>query len=464
MLIKCVAPIRAESGKNVPIGIIIVNDTNTIAHIKQVEINSKYQNPPLATRKTTLNIDINESHCSHEIKAGQSCCEIFFIECENGYSGKMLIDVKVNYDSNSKFNKHNKFETGIQVDIYINTIPTLPGWYHGTCYTPNNFSQTFDDLVVLLGKSMGLSWVIAVKNDPLVNQHEDKIVDGFEFLSGRLIDTIGSYGNRIQLLAVEISDLITSYTKLASSLEIVSGKGGLSFAAGPFYRKGTLIQKLFSTLWRTTDLESPKLNGIIFSYINLADDLGAFYSVRSLWVEQLLHGKFLSPLTNGTFASEVLGLEKERFIGSLRTVIHCGNNFNTASIIKALKDGNLFVTQGPFVLFTLKSSEGLEVTLGETIYGTSFDISIHVKTSPEFGRFDEVMVIVGDITTHEEEILFFVLDKWFKGDNEAQINEENILNEVKISKGYIRIEVITKKGDQSFFAFTNPIWVNKLQP
>ncbi len=149
MLIKCIAPIRAAPGTNVPLGIILTNDSKTVAHLKRVEISCRYYNPFQASLKTSLNYDINESYCSYTIRQNQHCCEIFFIECRNEFTGKIIIDVRLDYNTDS--DPINVFQSTFEVDINSTAIPILPDWYHGTCYTTDTRIHSVDDLAVLPG-------------------------------------------------------------------------------------------------------------------------------------------------------------------------------------------------------------------------------------------------------------------------------------------------------------------------
>ncbi len=186
------------------------------------------------------------------------------------------------------------------------------------------------------------------------------------------------------------------------------------------------------------------------------------------WVRQLLEGRRLTLMAgndaHGNFArTRQIGIpfvsiqetDRHRF-GVWKTGVFLGKSAeNPQEILNALRLGNVFVTNGPFVDFNVIANEGV-IPVG----GTTNNIKVvhcTVRSSKEFGTITQVQLLAGDLKEQKERIVW---QESFEPNQTFNVQEKITLR-LSPQIGYIRCQAITQTGNQSFKGLTNAIYVHR---
>lgn len=182
------------------------------------------------------------------------------------------------------------------------------------------------------------------------------------------------------------------------------------------------------------------------------------------WVELLLRGKRIF-ITGGSDAHgnfnrfRQIGLpfwtireHREHIFGSVRTAVFLPGERCVASLIEAMRQGKMLVTDGPFLQITLTNEKAEQAMPGDTLRGTTFALQLKGMSTPEFGHLHKMTVFYGEFGTNREIQLRAYRDfgEMFECDESLEVQRS--------TDGYVRAELQTHTGKRTFRCFTNPIW------
>ena len=122
-----------------------------------------------------------------------------------------------------------------------------------------------------------------------------------------------------------------------------------------------------------------------------------------LLFSQLYHGIGMEMTEDGTG----LYYKHSRSLGDISHLtgdvgIHFDNKNDIPSVVEALKNGNCFVTNGPFLNFTCDISN-INYKMGHQIACQRGKINIHIISTPEFGLINKIIVYKGEIGAKKEQ-------------------------------------------------------------
>lgn len=229
-------------------------------------------------------------------------------------------------------------------------------------------------------------------------------------------------------------------------------------AAHPFC-KVSFLEKLFLRRgqWEIDDFNEDKITGLqIF--------VGSFdkhikESLRK-WIYLLLNGHrlfiYAGNDAHGSFNRNIeikipfisLNISKNRIFGYMKTGVYIEKGAEINELLGQLKKGSCFVTSGPSIFYYLYS-DTQKYMPGSTIINENVNIYIDVKSINEYGKLEEVTLIIGDLIKKIEiEYKYTLSEMTFNYDGNLPI--DNLPPEY-----YIRIECSSENG----FAYSNPVWV-----
>ena len=91
----------------------------------------------------------------------------------------------------------------------------------------------------------------------------------------------------------------------------------------------------------------------------------------------------------------------KQILGRCRTGVFPEKHNNIESTIKALSNGNCFITNGPYLNFNLNGN----INMGNEITGQNAKLNISALSSPEFGTILGIRVMQGIIGEKKEVVL-----------------------------------------------------------
>jgi hypothetical protein len=182
------------------------------------------------------------------------------------------------------------------------------------------------------------------------------------------------------------------------------------------------------------------------------------------------HGSF--NYTNTETWTALYGGLSNNAIGKLKTYAYCqqGMGENGENVIRALENGNSFMSNGPLISFTINHKKNTYQSGDFLSYSdkNNYKLSINALSSEQYGDIISLKILVG--TANDEKIL---LEK--NGGKKIKLKENlNDLIKTYISEEkniYLRVEVKTQRiysqaekeiflrDKESFYAFSNPIWI-----
>ena len=241
-------------------------------------------------------------------------------------------------------------------------------------------------------------------------------------------------------------------------------KNALCIPAHPFNRVPSLQQFFFKRgVWENKDINSNKIPG--FQILNGEYDSN-FINSMNIWINLLLKGVkkyiYAGNDAHGNFniyrqiktPMLTLSEKKAQMFGYYRTGVF-SENLNINSIIKSMKSGSCFITNGPYLKFST-SIKSKQYMSGSVIRNNTAEIHLHAISSPEFGLIKKIIIIKGIIGEAHEEVCLVI-----KPNNKYECKlDYNIFIE---NKCYYRtrIDVISKKTP--IFALSNPIWYENIK-
>ena len=135
--------------------------------------------------------------------------------------------------------------------------------------------------------------------------------------------------------------------------------------------------------------------------------------------------------------------------GDWRTGVYLDSSqIDTDSILKSLKAGNCFITNGPAIKFEANCKNEI-YSMGSYCNEIS-ELNLNIISSQEFGKISSYMILQGTIGESQERVIFSeqIDEIKFKIEFNKTVDLEN-------ANGYVRCEVQTHTGK---IALSNPIW------
>jgi hypothetical protein len=236
----------------------------------------------------------------------------------------------------------------------------------------------------------------------------------------------------------------------------------LLFAAHPA-DKPPLLQRLLlkRDSWYYKDLRLKAIDGIQF--INGGDE--TFIRIgKKLWIRELLDGFHPVVLAgndaHGNFSRfrqigiPFLTMREHHYhlFGKWRTGVYTRQSeLNTDNLLKAMKSGNCFLTNGPALQLCLKDTSN-QYYMGEECNKPTA-IYFEVLTSAEYAGISDIKLYTGDLSSREETMIFSN-----KISGQHYYISKQIPFRTPVVNGYVRMEVTTKKY---FQAISSPVWFRR---
>ncbi len=391
----------------------------------------------------------------------------------------------------------------LKVYLAEDPLPALKGWHYGDAHYHSDFTNDHVefgaplDVTAYVARALGLTWFAVtdhsydvddlpynyLKNDPDLQKwkkfqklvadwnwrHSDMII-----ISGEEVSCGNHRGENVHLLGLGISDFIPGKGDSAEIwlenkpdltipevLDRIEANNGIAFGAHVGDQASFLEQKLLGRgNWHIRDGLYENCAGL--QIWNGRD----FKQGRKLWIDLLLqgkravciagndaHGNFNRYRQIGIPFLKIAEGDWQKF-GDVRTAVYC-EKLTLENILTALKNGNSFVTNGPF-------GKILVVDINEDIYsmGTLVPtkpnyLTALAKSTSEFGAIQSVILFSGDLEAKEEAIWkkWSLSSYWWKFDIPLK----------SFSGNYVRMEIESANSTKKFHCFTNPIWLENLE-
>ena len=499
-------PHRVEPGKKIPL-LVLVKDAHRFP-IELVQIEVK------AHRKQTEILRKNLLSESLSITSA-FWYKVINLDAPPGISG--TIDLQVSFTVKRKgkissFFNDNYIGTShapLQIRLSSYPLPTLPGLFYGDLHVHSNYTSDqveFGAPLPAIQKSaeaMGLSFVAItdhsydmddcpnnyLRNDPHLQKwkqfrtevaHLNSKPNGKQTLliPGEEVSTRNHRGRNIHFLILNdpsfhkgTGDGAEKWFKTRSENSIPEilkklPDSAAAIAAHPAVPIPRLEYLLVNRgKWEKADSMYPKLSG--FQVLNGEVDDG-FRDSMKLWKWSLSKGnhKYIYAGTDAhgnfnrfrqvSFPFFKMTEMENQILGEKRTGVFL-EHLSLLGILKALKSGNCFITDGPALQLFAKNADQITAQMGATISGTVFEISAKIVSSPEFGRFQKIRLLLGNIKKADDKIRETSLRFHQAKSSEFELTIFRRLA-LREPEAYVRVEVQTDAGK---IAYSNPIWLEK---
>jgi len=343
------------------------------------------------------------------------------------------------------------------LDFYCNTdhsydLDDLPGSWTETDPALAKWKSSREEIKRLNNRNPGKSFIIPSEELSLHNQDGRNvhalILNNSKFLPGSGDGAEEPFNFHADYNTKTVHDSLANES--------------LCIAAHPF-NIVPLVQWFFVKRgkWQLKDIVEDNIAGI--QIINGALDEG-YYEGLEIWKKLLLGGykKFIyaGNDAHGNFnifrqiKTPMLSLyeKKEQLFGEFRTGVHInGENRAIESVVTSMKNGNCFVTNGPFINLTCQNN-GQICEMGSAVRSNYGIITVSIISTPEFGMIKKMIIKKGVVGENKELDCFTIMNpREYKLLKDFEINSDH--------NCYFRCEVeIESKPDARIFALSNPIW------
>lgn len=476
-------PIRIikNQKRTIPL-LIIVKD----AHLFPVTINSVKVsiegNHKIISQNFILKKEINEKYFSQIL-------DVNVVEMEADQFLQIIVKLEVEIDDKLKIVINDNFPDILTKPYKIfyakKPLPLSENWFAGE---PHYHSIHTADQVEFgadikstaeMAKAMGLSWLFITdhsydlddslnsytKNDaeiPIWKQMQKDVEEcdskEFRIIPGEEVSIGNSKGENVHMLAINHNEFIEGHGDSAekwfknkpqhslTEIKKLHKENNLFIAAHPI-ENIPFLQKL--TLrrgnWNNDDYQNSGIN--FLQIINSAESDNIERSVNS-WKNMLLKGNryYLIAGNDAHGNFNVMRQIKSPFWKLFSSQKQVFGQFYTAfkyeenRPIAGLKNGEVIVSNGPFLSFKLKIGNDF-IPIGSSCKTGKVNLIFESKTSTEFGIISKISGYIGDYNSCKE--------------TEIENPENNYEIEL-LEKGYVRMSLKTENGG---VVFTNPVWV-----
>ena len=143
----------------------------------------------------------------------------------------------------------------------------------------------------------------------------------------------------------------------------------------------------------------------------------------------------------------------KQILGVCKTGVFPEKRNNIQSTLEAMRRGNCFITNGPFLNIKILINEE-EYEMGTEINSSSGILKVCALSNSEFGNLRGYRILKGIIGNRKEIV---IKDESL---NEKKYDFEFNLDLSVESKTYFRVEIETENYRGPCIAMTNPIWLN----
>jgi hypothetical protein len=297
-------------------------------------------------------------------------------------------------------------------------------------------------------------------------------------IPGEEVSCLNSHGEVVHLCGLNLREFIPGnldgarkgrnrdpQISLADAIKKIHDQGGIAIAAHPGSRMG-FMQRLLLTRgnWSLPDLmQSVDGMQIMNNGISSMLDRG-----KVLW-KNMLHKGSKVPLIAGNDAhgdfnryraitTPFLNISDrlDRFFGNGKTGIY-GQPGTIPEILDAIRQGKTFITTGPFLSLSITGKPSGDQAISYSPISPEINrIFIHVRSTAEFGRINEIKVLAGKNEGFEE---FVVFSRNYNNENRFSIDAEIDINSLKKGMIYLRAEAMCNSPQKiPSMAFTSPVY------
>jgi hypothetical protein len=437
--------------------------------------------------------------------------KLFEVEPISGFGGNLWINViftvqikgkiKRIYNDNYKLTSH----APLKVHVAHEPIPKFDGLLYGDLHYHSNltadqveFGAPIEESAKM-AKAMGFGFLCLtdhsydiddiidnpLKNDPEIPKWKEmhsvaKSYKDFIVIPGEEVSCGNHYRMNVHMLMLNNKEFIRGSGDSAerwfrttpehSVKEILSEiePNAVAFAAHPEERP-PLLQKVLLRRgkWGWKDYIQVNLSGL--EVLNGAIN-DSFHSGIHEWVNLILQGKKLS-IVAGTdahgnfnrfrqigFPFFTMREHENQIFGKTRTGVFVDDEPTKEKIISSLRNGNCIITDGAIAKIIAKDEKDKIYQMGDEIHNNIRSISVHVKSTIEYGKLKDIKLIIGDVANGKEEILMNISGSAIKERYDDEYSfEDNIQINNTPDFCYIRAELKSEKS----VCLTNPIWVRK---
>ena len=334
-----------------------------------------------------------------------------------------------------------------RLDSYLENDPETPKWKQFQAEV-DTLNQNRTDCIAVRGEEL------SCRNSDGRNVHL-LLLGQREFIHGT-----GDSADRALRTKSEYS--------LSEALALRS-ESGAAFAAHAFELVPVLQRLLLGRgEWHLKDLTHEGLSGL--QILNGVVDTG-FTRGIDLWTRNLLQGRRLSALAgndaHGNFNRyRQIGIpfltmreSPSHIFGRMRTGVFLRGAMNEQSILQALRNGQMILTDGPIARVEVSPHEGLQ---NNGRFGhRSLRLVLRAVSTPEFGEIASVKIISGKVGNAREQVAF----------QHEGVGGLEYGTEVNVSSSradYVRVEIWSHEAGSfdgcRHFCLTNPVWLREHLP
>ena len=496
------APHRVEPGQAIPILLLIKDAHRFPVEIQSLLIEIKQADQLISKHSIPLNLLIDNSRFWHRI---------FYLEKPPDLFGSVNIDVQIILKINGKIKKYHNDNYRIsshqplKVFLAKDPLPRFDNWYFGDFHYHSNYTEDQVEFgapleaTVEMARAIGLNFFAVTDHSYDLDDHEDSWVQNdhsipkwhrmwqeaenlnrkhtnFVILPGEEISA-GNHQNRnVHLLVLNNraffpgqGDSAEKWLRTKPDLSITEvlnqiETDALAIAGHPEIPTPFLQWLLIRRgKWQWQDFQHQRLNA--FQIWNGEYDR-SFQFGSGTWVKLLLAGKKLAILAgndaHGNFNRfRQIGFpfftfreNYSQLFGNMRTAVKIAGNFSAQEIIQAVKKNRVLVSNGPVLDIRIQNEINRSGTIGDEIEGRNFKIQVTAKSTEEFGRFDSVQLLFGNLVAKQE----FSLQKITTFPRPYDFSLEQPLPQLS-ETGYLRVELSAKQADGRVSrCLSNPVW------
>lgn len=489
-------PHRLEPGRDLPV-LILLKDADTF---------------PVTLDRVSIFIDtVPFKHFQiHESIRSTLFERILFVNLSDLKPGLHHVDIRIDYTmrgrNRSCFNDNYRTTGKKPFPLLLSSTPTpcFEGYIAGEMHAHTEYTSDQIEFAAsirtnaVMARAMGLRFYCATdhsydlddedgdysRNDPDLKKwrrfnHEiiefNRGTEGFCIIPGEEVSARSKRGRNLHLLVYNSDRFFPGsgdsgdrwfYRHSEHSIDEISRSldgESLAVAAHPV-DKVPWIQRLLlgRAEWRLEDIGYASLRFV--QIINGSHEKQRKSEI-AFWTRLLLEGQRVYGLAgndaHGNFGRyRQMGLpfltireSYDQLFGAWRTVVyHPQADLSPGSLIKRIREGNSYMTNGPALQLRLLSG-GREIPMGG-VTDHADTIIAEALSSPDMGSGLHIRVLRGETGTKQERLLFERLteDHSFQ----STIQEQLPAHDCNV---YYRAELIVRGKNGTFFAYTNPVWV-----
>jgi hypothetical protein len=295
-------------------------------------------------------------------------------------------------------------------------------------------------------------------------------------IPGEEVSCLNEKGEVVHLCALNIKEFLPGnldgarknrsndpQLSLALAIARIHEQGGLAFAAHPAAKVG-FLSRLFLRRgeWLTKDLQQ-KIDGM--QILNSGYST-SWHNGKSIWISLLENGMKV-PLLGGNDAHGdfnryraittpflAISEHRERYLGFGKTGVY-GRNRSVDDLIGRIKNGETFVTTGPFAGISFSDSPA-DSAISHQPISSDTPLYVHAQSTQEFGALSTIKILAGFAEDPLESVVFSKV----KIDQKFNLCEKIDLSKLSKKPTYIRAEVTCMNADavKESKAFTSPVY------